>query len=345
MDIPIGFRDANAPVREAQLGVARSYYQLRDVEMKALEYLVGQYRRIVQAHAEIGPARAERESLQMYLAKVNEVIEIGNWNASYYQNYLTVQQQFATAIAVEFRAIADYNSALATFEFAKGTIKQYNNVTIGEGPLPPWVSQKAADHIRERTEHALKLRERDMQSPPGGPGVIGGQPIGPPIGVPLISEIPPFAEERPPLPEKLPPMDPNDKPLPLSIPMPGDGKVAQRPLPILPGLPGQPMPIPGLSGNGGAVTSTQRTEYFRPTGTVTLPSRGAAIATPAMGTSSVPAPAPSPPLPIRAGSEPLPIPPIGSSLPVPPPSTGSVEFGPAGSGLPLPTPPVAGSPR
>ena len=30
MDMPIGFRDANAAVREAQLNLAKDYYQLRD---------------------------------------------------------------------------------------------------------------------------------------------------------------------------------------------------------------------------------------------------------------------------------------------------------------------------
>ena len=40
MDMPIGFRDANAAVREAQMNLARSYFSLRDDEMKTLEYLV-----------------------------------------------------------------------------------------------------------------------------------------------------------------------------------------------------------------------------------------------------------------------------------------------------------------
>ena len=35
--MPLGFRDANALVRQAQLNLVRSYYQLRDAELKALE--------------------------------------------------------------------------------------------------------------------------------------------------------------------------------------------------------------------------------------------------------------------------------------------------------------------
>ena len=106
----------------------------------------------------------------------------------------------AAAVAAEFRAIADYNTALAVFEFAKGTVQQYNNVTIGEGPLPPWVHKKATDHIRERTEAALKLRERDVQPPPGGPAAQGGAPVAPPTGSGLFDSLPHYVENRP-LPE------------------------------------------------------------------------------------------------------------------------------------------------
>ena len=161
--------------------------------MKTLEFLVSSYRRLIQAHAVIRWYRAERENLQIYLGKVKEVIDIGKWEPATYQNYLTVQQQLATAIANEFRAVADYNTALAAFEFAKGTIKEYNNVTLGEGPLPPWVSKKAADHIRERTEAALKLRERDLAPPPAGQSGQGGAAVGPPTGTGIIDNLPPFA--------------------------------------------------------------------------------------------------------------------------------------------------------
>lgn len=210
LDMPLGFRDANASVREAQLNLAKSYFALRDAEMKALEYLLAQYRRLIQTHTVIGYRRAEREYLQMYLGKVAEVIAIGTWNQAFYQNYLTVQQQLAQAIAREHRAIADYNTALAAFEYAKGTIQRYNNVSVLEGPPPPWVQQKAADYIRERTQAAIKLRERASAAPTAG--TIGGQPVGPAVGTPFLSELPPFAQPQPPLPDDLPLPRPADPP-------------------------------------------------------------------------------------------------------------------------------------
>jgi outer membrane protein TolC len=213
LTMPLGFRDANALVREGQLSVARSYIQLRDTELKVLEYLTQQYRQVVQTHADIAPAREERKALQIYIAKIETLIAIGKWNPQDFLNYLTVQQQLATAIATEFQAIANYNNALATFEFAKGTIKQYNNVTVGEGPLPPWAQKKAADHIKERTEAALKLRERENQSGPAPQA-----PVGPAVGTGFASSLPPFAEKRDPVPEALP-----DSPKPVPSPAPPGG--------------------------------------------------------------------------------------------------------------------------
>ena len=55
-----------------------------------------------------------------------------------------------------------YNSALANWEFAKGTIMAYNNVVISEGALPEAVQVRAVEHERQRSL-ALTLRERPAQ--------------------------------------------------------------------------------------------------------------------------------------------------------------------------------------
>jgi outer membrane protein TolC len=331
LDMPLGFRDANAAVREAQLTLARSYYQLRDSEMKFLEYLVSAYRRLVEAHALIGPRRAEREALQIYLGKVREVIEIGNWNPAYYQNYLTVQQQLAVAVAAEFRVVADYNTALAIFEFAKGTVQQYNNVTVGEGPLPPWVCKKATDHIRERTQAALKLRERDVQPPPGGPAAQGGAPVAPPTGTGLFDSLPPFAEKRPPVPDALPDLKSTDPKAAPPKPMPPiDGKlgVVAWPAPAAP-------PRPTVS------VEVAPQDYFIPSGTAKVPASRTTTSTPATtanSAASATAPATLPQFPVSTGAA-LPVPPTGGSappLPVPPATN---QTSPLGGLPPIPTPP------
>lgn len=302
-DVPIGFRDANGLVRAAELNLARSFYQLRDGEMKSLEYLVLQYRRVIQAHAEIAPARAERKALQVASGLIKEKIEIGNWTPQDYQQSLNVQRDLATAISNEFRAIADYNSALSALEFAKGTIQRYNNVSVGEGPLPPWVQKRAADQIRERTEAAIKLREREILPPPAGPAAVGGTRVGPPVGTAVIGDLPPFALPREPLPEGLP--DPRPAPG-----KDGTGKPEPKMMPAAPGglgvgnTGGSPRPLPVVPpASPPPSDATPAGDYFEPAGTVTLPPRGT------RGPAGSPVPDPG-------------APPVGSALPVPLPPVG-----------------------
>lgn len=293
MDVPIGFRDANGLVRTAELNLARSFFHLRDAEMKALEYLVQQYRRVLQTHAEIAPARAERKALQVASGLIKEKIIIGSWTPQDYQQALNVQRDLATAIATEFQAIANYNSALAQFEFAKGTIQRYNNVSVGEGPLPPWAQKRAADHIKERTEAALKLREREVLPPPAGPAAIGGATVGPPTGTPYINNLPPFALPREPLPESLP--DPRPKEPKMFPPVAPPGGLGL-------GSPGGPRLSPALPSAPGVGSGVSPDDYFQPVGTVALPkSTPAPAAPPAPGSPGVGTP--RPPL--------VPLPPVG----------------------------------
>jgi outer membrane protein TolC len=294
LDVPVGYRDATGLVKEAQLNLARSYVQLRDVELKALEYVAARYRLVIETHAEIAPARAEREYLQRYVARIRKVIEIGKWVPQDFLNYLTVQQQLATAIATEAQTIANYNIALAGFEFSKGTIQQYNNVSIGEGPLPPWVQKRAAAHFRERTEAAFPVRNTPEQAVPGPS--VGGQPVGPAGGIYSALKLPPYAEKRDPLPEGLPGRLPGmggGSDAPVNPPTPSQPQPPNTGLPLPPAR-----PLPAASGGMGG---TSGAGDFRPDGRVTLPPP--AGAKPIPGTTTPPlSTAPNSGAPPLAGS-------------------------------------------
>lgn len=340
LDIPLGFRDGNALVRAARLNMTRSYVQLRDAELKTIEFLASQYRRVIQTHAEIAPQRAEREALQQYVARIKIVQLIAGQGADFISN-LTVSQQLAAAVAAEARAVADYNTALAIFEFAKGTIQQYNNVTIGEGPLPPWVSKRAADHIRERTEHALKLREQPV---PPGTLPVGGHPTAPAGGtntlanLPSVGNLPPFAEKRDPVPEMLPPKLPAEPKL-----MPGAG--ALRPVPAAPtglasGGPSDPAPAPrprpavGEPALPPLPAAPVGDEIFKPEGRAVLPP-------PPVVAPSVPVGVAPPPLPAATGNPDEIFKPDGRATlpPLPPTKPGSATVAP-----PVAPPAATGNP-
>jgi outer membrane protein TolC len=179
LDIPLGFRDANALVRQAQLNLWRSWYTLSDAERKVLEILTQAERQGYQAYQTILAQRKVRTSAKRRVDLIETRIVAGQFAGSgQYLQLTQAQQELANATAAEYRAIADYNSALARIEYAKGTIQRYNNISVADGPLPSFVQKKAADHFRER-QVGLKLREHPADAT--GTGGLNGfefAPIG-----------------------------------------------------------------------------------------------------------------------------------------------------------------------
>ncbi|MBX9624918.1 MAG: TolC family protein, partial [Gemmataceae bacterium] len=203
LDMPLGFRDANAQVRQANLQLARTYIGLRDAELDAAEQVVFYYRRVVETYRLLAPTRARRVQLKEYTVRNQTLIDQGQFRSEEYFNFLQVSRDLAVAISTEFAAVAQYNTALAQLEWAKGTIRGYNNVSLAEAGLPPFVGKRAADHERERTQAAIKLRERPAHdpapvSPPHGLGPAVGSPFLPPLAdykpigeMPKAEDIPP----------------------------------------------------------------------------------------------------------------------------------------------------------
>jgi outer membrane protein TolC len=324
LDMPLGFRDGNALVRQANLQLARTYIQLRDEELKTLEFLTSRYRRVAEAYALIPPLRIRRQQLQEFVARIRTRIEIGQFRTEEYFNYLQVQRDLADSIAQEFRAIAVYNTAIAEFEFAKGTIMRYNNVTLSDAPLPAWVAKRAKDHERERTEAAIKLRERHVNDPAPvspahliGPATNGPAIVGPEVGTPTIPGLTDMLQEpRPVEPKKEPgmpePKGPEKKPAADA----GTGARLPQSLP-------QPLPLPTET-PGAIPAGPDPNSFFAPSGTVNVP-RFNPIRPPAgrfEAPPKVPVPTPSP----TSGLPKLNTPGFGDGIPPTLPSTGVADI-------------------
>jgi outer membrane protein TolC len=285
LNMPIGFRDANALVRQAELNIKTSYYYLTDAERKCVENLTEQYRLVFQSHEIIKRRRAQREALETFVAKNLQVFLTGAVGQGEFEGFIAnlvqAQRDLANATGTEFQAIAQYNTALAGVEFAKGTTQRYNNVLVSDGPAPPWVEKKAADHFKG-TEAAFKLREHpaELQTPIGDrwAPLTDLPPNAGPVGVPPP---PPNAESgfdktdpamdgktdgkgQPlPTPQKLPTEDPTPKPpaqVLQAIP-PARGVPAATTTGFTPVRPAAADPVPA-----GGMTFTQ-------TGTVTIQPR------------------------------------------------------------------------
>ena len=172
LDVPIGFRDAHSSLRVARLNLLRSFAALRDNERKVLWQLRNQYSRLIENHrtiqaqyAQVQAAERQRENLEALFregAAANLPVLL--------EQILSADRTLNDARASLYRAIADYNTTLAAYQFAKGTILPYDNVLISEGPLPECAQVRATEHFRQRTA-ALVARERE-QNPTLPSGVI-----------------------------------------------------------------------------------------------------------------------------------------------------------------------------
>src|SRR5262249_55587619 len=128
------------------------------------------------------------------------------------------QRVWADALRDEFNAIYQYNSSIATYEYAKGTILTHDNVVISEGPLPHCAQVRAVEHERERTK-ALVLLERAQ---PVNHGAFEGHEA----TIPGVPDLPaPTTPSVPSLYQNLPTTPAPAEPLPL----PGSGTQGTMP--------------------------------------------------------------------------------------------------------------------
>jgi outer membrane protein TolC len=232
LDVPLGYREAHAFVKQARTNLSRAYFQLKDQEVKTRSFLAFELRNIEQYYAELDAQRAQREANARQLALRFQVFQAGAKGGTI-DVLLEAQRNFADALASEYTAIVNYNNSIAGLQFAKGTILQYNNIQIAEGPLPQCVQVRAVDNIRQR-EAALHVRERSDPSiiQIGCNGGDCSQMAGPPpenlVGVPFMGQ-PPVT----PPPAGAPPQPGTTAPLPgepttPKLPYPASGTTGGR---------------------------------------------------------------------------------------------------------------------
>jgi outer membrane protein TolC len=197
LDVPIGFRDAHAGVRAARLRLAQAYWSLRLNEDRAERYLALQYRNVIEAQRHIA---MNLSSVQAYNRELEVRFERARSGQELFVDITLQSIRLGTAALIQYyQFVASYNSSLANYEWAKGTLLQRNNIVIAEGPLPGCAQVRACEHERERSK-ALVLREREV--PPARPG-CDGQTLGVPLPSPETLSLPELMRSRPALPPEL----------------------------------------------------------------------------------------------------------------------------------------------
>jgi hypothetical protein len=133
--MPIGFRKEMSTVRNQQLLLARDRALLQDQELELTHALADGVRNVdaeyhlMQTHFNRRVAAAEQ--VEAIEAKVKAGLKGFTEDV-----LLDAQRRLADAETNFYRALVDYNRAIMEVHFRKGSLLEYNNVYLAEGPWP-----------------------------------------------------------------------------------------------------------------------------------------------------------------------------------------------------------------
>ena len=191
LNVPLGFRHEHTQLRDARLQLAQAYALLKSQEQKATTFLARSYSRAIESQQVLEVRQLQREASAEQLRVRSEAFAEGS-KASPVEFLLTAQQTFTSALTQEYQAIVDYNIALATLEFARGSIMEHSRVSIADGPLPG-CAVRAVEHEHRKALAAVKDRVHSRRP------VVVDDPV-PPLplyGAPSLLEL--TATPEPPL--------------------------------------------------------------------------------------------------------------------------------------------------
>jgi outer membrane protein TolC len=246
LQIPLGFRQEMANVRNAQLQLARERARLQDQELALSHDLASAIRQLEAAHVLSQTNFNRRIAARKQVEVMQLSYDAGKVSLD---RVLDAQRRLAQAENDYYRSLVDYNEAIARVHYRKGSLLEYNDVYLSEGPWPAKAYFDARRRARARdaglyldygyTRPKVISRGAYQQHAGGEATVLGDQGEAPPTGKAIPEPIPaplPEPAEGPVEPQTPEPADASDQPLSSepTAPQPG-GSAAQRPQ-IGPGL-------------------------------------------------------------------------------------------------------------
>ncbi|MCL2744671.1 MAG: TolC family protein [Planctomycetaceae bacterium] len=144
--MPFGWRKELAAVRNAQLGLARSRAVLQEQELELTHQLTESFREISETYQQSKTMLQKRIAADAEVSSVDAAYKAGTTTLD---QLLEAQKRKADAETDYYRSIIDYNLAIMTLHYRKGSLLEYNNVCLTEGVWPG----KAYFDAKRRARH------------------------------------------------------------------------------------------------------------------------------------------------------------------------------------------------
>jgi outer membrane protein TolC len=146
-EMPVGFRRELASVRNSQLQIARTKAVLEDMELNTSHLISSAVRDLDFRHEQ---TQSQFNRWKAAHTEVESVIALYEAGKETLDLVLRAQERRANSQIDYYRALCDYNKSLANIHFQKGSILEYNNIFLAEGPWPEKAYYDALGQARER---------------------------------------------------------------------------------------------------------------------------------------------------------------------------------------------------
>ncbi|MDO5308508.1 MAG: TolC family protein [Planctomycetia bacterium] len=145
--VTLGFRREMAAVRNAELALARERAILQEQELELVHNLSDLYRDVERNYHLIEDYLSVLRAARKQVRAVNASFML---NKTTLYEVLQAQQELADAETRYYRTVIDYNLSVVYLNFRKGSLLEYNGVTLAEGPWPNKAYFDSWRHARER---------------------------------------------------------------------------------------------------------------------------------------------------------------------------------------------------
>ena len=147
LSAPFGWRQELAGVRNAQLSLAKARALLREQEYELTHQLADSKREITLTYQQMQTTLAKYRSAT---EEVNAVKAAFEAETTTLDQVLQAQRRQSEAETGYYSSVIDYNLAIMTLHYRKGSLLEYNNVCLTEGEWPGKAYFDAKRRARER---------------------------------------------------------------------------------------------------------------------------------------------------------------------------------------------------
>ena len=197
-NMPIGFRAAQAQVRNIELQLSKAQQVLYAQELEIAQELAVAFQELARAYSSAQANYNRRKAAIDNVEKITIVVDVGNATPD---EILRAQERRAQAEIAFFTSIVEYNQALTNFQFRKGTLLEDTNVTLMEDGWNPDAYVDAFRRAQARSAAIDAPFKYPAPDPFASHTPIGqvyfAEPVAP-TAVDDMSDAPPAEDEPPP---------------------------------------------------------------------------------------------------------------------------------------------------